>query len=131
MNNAAYIKFKEMWNNLGEFDIFDTSEIAMDTLFKMIDKQIEINPDFQKDWLGDLHIEKMDTYLRIKSDEYAIAVVLFEMIGPLHLSSPEYKDVKDVIDKLLSMTPFFITHKVQGGFKRLPHKKRRTRIAKK
>jgi len=60
------------------------------------------------------YVNEYDTYLRIKSDDYALAIILFHSIrdkdnnfNPELLFS-EYKDVYEVIIDLLSIKPYFL-----------------------
>jgi len=80
----------------------------------LFDVSYEIFEDFFTDMrqveklLQKFNIKDYETYIDIKCDEYALAIVLFNNYEPSKLLTPEYKDVYKTIQELLSVTPYFL-----------------------
>jgi serine/threonine protein kinase len=120
-NGGLYARIKQVWEEFNTFNLFTTSDDEMDILFEVYVK--DDPKDFVNLLLKRFGIKDVETYIRIKSDEYAVAVVLFEMIGPLHLSLNSGQ-AKKIIDTLLSIEPYFIQQPLLVGGRARPRRGR-------
>jgi len=83
-----------------ELNLFNLSYEIFDKFFTDI---TQVDKLLQK-----FNIKDYETYIDIKCDEYALAIVLFNNYESSKLLTPEYKDVYKTIQELLSVTPYFL-----------------------